>query len=104
MTFTPSFGSLDEGRSYIHGRVGLVLFGLLRPLVLLFEYWIGSSLELYRLLCNGQNFHLIGKVAYTKHTMLEQYVSRKILYTWESGAGLGWVAAASGSVICPDLH
>jgi hypothetical protein len=26
------------------------------------------------------------------------------VYTWESGAGLGWVAAASGSVICPDLH
>jgi hypothetical protein len=104
MTFTPSFESMYEGRSYIYGRVGLVLVGLLRPLVLLFEYLIGSSLELYKLLCNGQNFHLIGKVAYTNHTMLENYLWRKILYTWESRAGLGWVVAASGSVICPDLH
>jgi hypothetical protein len=35
-TFTPSFGSMYEGRSDIHGRVGLVLVGLLQPLVLLF--------------------------------------------------------------------
>jgi hypothetical protein len=26
------------------------------------------------------------------------------IYTWERGAGLGWVATASGLVICPDLH
>jgi hypothetical protein len=26
------------------------------------------------------------------------------MYTWERGAGLGWVVAASFSVICPGLH
>jgi hypothetical protein len=65
---------MHEGRSYILGRVVLVLVGLLQPLVLLFEYLIRSSLELYRLLCNGHNFPLIGKVGYTNHTMLEKYV------------------------------
>jgi hypothetical protein len=35
-TFTLSFGSMYEGRSYIRGRVGLVLVGLLQPLVPLF--------------------------------------------------------------------
>jgi hypothetical protein len=29
---------------------------------------------------------------------------RKNKYSWERGAGLGWVVAASFSVICPDLH
>jgi hypothetical protein len=29
---------------------------------------------------------------------------RKKINTWERGAGLGWVAIASGSVICPDIH
>jgi hypothetical protein len=29
LTFTPSFESMYEGRSYIYGRVGLVLVGLL---------------------------------------------------------------------------
>jgi hypothetical protein len=38
------------------------------------EYLIGSSLELYRLQCNDHNFPLIGKVAYTNHTMLGKYV------------------------------
>jgi hypothetical protein len=54
-----------EGRSYILGRVGLVLVGLLQPLVPLFEYLIRSSLELYRLPCNGHNFPLIGQVRLT---------------------------------------
>jgi hypothetical protein len=27
----------------------------------------------------------------------------KNIYTWEVGPGLGWVAAASGSVIGPEL-
>jgi hypothetical protein len=25
------------------------------------------------------------------------------MYTWETGADLGWVVTASGSVICPEL-
>jgi hypothetical protein len=29
LTFTPSFESMYEERSYLHGRVGLVLVGLL---------------------------------------------------------------------------
>jgi hypothetical protein len=32
-----------------------------------------------------------------------QYVLRKNMCTWEKGAGLGWVVAASYSVICPEL-
>jgi hypothetical protein len=72
---TPCLISLYEGRSYILGGVVLVLVGLLQPLAPIFEYWITkSSLELYRLLCNGQNFPLIGKVSYTNHTMLEKSV------------------------------
>jgi hypothetical protein len=58
----------------MHGRSVLVLVEWLKPLVPFFEYLIRSSLELYRLLCNGQNFPLIGNVAYTDHTMLEKYV------------------------------
>jgi hypothetical protein len=53
----------------------------------------------YRLLYNGHDFPLIGKVAYTKYTILEKYVFRKYINTWEICAGLGWVATASGSVI-----
>jgi hypothetical protein len=26
------------------------------------------------------------------------------MYTWETGAGLGWVVSASCSVIGPDIH
>jgi hypothetical protein len=33
-----------------------------------------------------------------------KYVLRKNKYTWERGAGPGWVVAASFSVVCPDLH
>jgi hypothetical protein len=77
----------------------LVFVGLLQPLVPLFDYLIRSSLERYRLLCNGYNFPLIGKVAYTKYTIVEEYVFRKYVNTWETCAGLGWVATASGSVI-----
>jgi hypothetical protein len=42
----------------------MVLVGLLHPLVLLFDYLIRSSLELYQLVCNGHNFPLIGKLPY----------------------------------------
>jgi hypothetical protein len=77
----------------------LVLVELLQPLVPLFDYLIRSSLELYRLLCNGHTFPLIGKVAYTKYTILETYVFKKYVNTWETCAALGWVATASGSVI-----
>jgi hypothetical protein len=77
----------------------LVLDGLPQPLVPLFDYLIRSSLELYRLVCNGHNFLLIGKVAYTKYTILEKYAFRKYINTWETCAGLGCVATASGSVI-----
>jgi hypothetical protein len=34
---------------------------------------------------------------------LEIYL-RKNMYTRQLGAGLGWVGAASGSVIFPELH
>jgi hypothetical protein len=65
----------------------LVLVVLLQPLVPLFDYLISSSLELYRLVCNGHNFPLIGKVAYTKYTIREEYVFRKYINTWETCAG-----------------
>jgi hypothetical protein len=77
----------------------LVLVVLLQPLVLLFNYLISSSLEVSRLLCNDHNFPLIGKVAYTKYTILEKYVFRKYINTWETCAGLGCVATASSSII-----
>jgi hypothetical protein len=76
-TFTPSFGNMDAGRTDVLGNTGrpvLVLVGLLQPMAPIFEYWIRSLLDLYRLLCNGQNFPLIGKVEYTNHTMLEKSV------------------------------
>jgi hypothetical protein len=38
------------------------------------------------------------------YTILEKFVLRKNMYTWERGAGLAWVVAASFSMICPDLH
>jgi hypothetical protein len=62
------------------------------------------ALQLIQLLCNGQNFPLIGKLTKTQYTMLKKYGIRKNKYSWERGAGLGWVVAASFSVICPDLH
>jgi hypothetical protein len=76
----------------------LVLVGLFRPLVRLFDYLIRSSLELCRLLCNDQNVPLIGKVAYTSCT-IEKCVFRKYINSWETYAGLGWFAMASGFVI-----
>jgi hypothetical protein len=42
------------------------------------------------------SFRSLVKVAYTYDTI---YVFTKHRYTWEWRAGLGWVAAASGSVI-----
>jgi hypothetical protein len=62
LTFTPSLGSMYEGRSYIHGRVGLVLVGLLHPC---FCYLSRSSKKLYKLQCNGHNFLPIGQVRLT---------------------------------------
>jgi hypothetical protein len=38
------------------------------------------------------------------YTLLEKFVLRKSMYTWERGAGLGWVVAAYFSVICSGLH
>jgi hypothetical protein len=38
------------------------------------------------------------------YTIILKYVLRKNKYTWERGAGLGWVVAASFSVIFPDFH
>jgi hypothetical protein len=35
------------------------------------------------------------------YIILEKFELRKNMYTWERGAGLGWVVAASFSVICP---
>jgi hypothetical protein len=35
------------------------------------------------------------------YTIIWKHVLRKDKYTWERGAGLGWVVAASISVICP---
>jgi hypothetical protein len=75
----PSSRSMYLGRTDILGSGVLVLVGLLQPLVPLFEYLIRSSLELYRLLCIGQNFQLVGKVAYTNDTILEKYVFTKYI-------------------------
>jgi hypothetical protein len=38
------------------------------------------------------------------YNIILKYVLRKNKYTWERGAGLGCVLAASFSVICPDFH
>jgi hypothetical protein len=76
----------------------LVLVWLLQPLFPLFDYLSRFSLELCRLLSNGQIFPLIGKLAYTSYT-IEKCVFRKYINTWETYAGLGWFATASGSVI-----
>jgi hypothetical protein len=38
------------------------------------------------------------------YTILWKYVLRRNKYIWEKGARLGWLVAASGSVICPELH
>jgi hypothetical protein len=59
-------------RKYINTWV-TSLVGLLQPLVPLFDCLIRSSLELCRLLCNDQNFPLIGKEAYTDCTILWKY-------------------------------
>jgi hypothetical protein len=37
------------------------------------------------------------------NTLLEKFVLRKSMYTWERGAGLGW-GVVSFYVICPGLH
>jgi hypothetical protein len=76
---THSLRSMYLRRTDILGSGVLVLVGLLLPLVPLFEYLIRSALELYRLLCIGQNFPLIGKVAYTNDTILEKYVFTKYI-------------------------
>jgi hypothetical protein len=62
LTFTPSFASMYEGRSYIHGRVGLVLVGLLHPC---FRYLSRFSPKVYKLPCNGHNFPANGQVRLT---------------------------------------
>jgi hypothetical protein len=62
LTFTPSFESMYEERSFINGRVGLVLVGLLHPC---FRYLYRSSPKVYKLLCNGHNFPPIGQVRFT---------------------------------------
>jgi hypothetical protein len=46
-----------------------------------FRYLSRSSLELCRLLCNGQNFPLIGKVAYTSYT-IEKWRKEKEERQW----------------------
>jgi hypothetical protein len=80
----------------------LVLVGLLHPLVPLFVQnftrtvkitmsWpeLPRSLGYYHYIC--------------LHHPLEVCI-RKNICTQERGAGLGWVAAPSGSIICPELH
>jgi hypothetical protein len=62
LTFTPSFEGMYEGRSFIHGRVGLVLVGFLHPC---FRYLSRSSPKVYKLPCNGHNFPPIGQVRLT---------------------------------------
>jgi hypothetical protein len=63
-TITPPFRSVNLGRTCILGRGVLVLVGLLQPLFFCCSS-ITCSLELYQLLCNGQDFPLIGKLTYT---------------------------------------
>jgi hypothetical protein len=74
LTFTPSFECMNEGRSYIHGRVGLVLVGLLHPC---FSYFSRSSLKLYKLPCNGHNFPPIGQVRLTFTPSFESMYVKK---------------------------
>jgi hypothetical protein len=62
-TITPSYRNMYWGSTSILGRGGLVLVGLLQHLVVLFNQ--NFKLELYQLLCDGQNFPLIGKLTYT---------------------------------------
>jgi hypothetical protein len=73
----------------------LILVGLLQPLVPLFVKNFTRTVEL---LCDGQNFP--DHWAITMNVPLEVCI-RKNMYTWEMGAGLGWVVTASGSVTCP---
>jgi hypothetical protein len=78
-TFTPSFESMYEGRSFILGRVGLVLVGLLQPLVPLFVQIF--TLELYKLPYNGYNFPPIGQVSLTFSTSFKSmYEGRSYIH------------------------
>jgi beta-galactosidase GanA len=61
-TITPSFGSMYQKRTSIHRRGVLVLVGLSS---LFFRDLSRFALQLFQLLCNGQNFSLIGKLTET---------------------------------------
>jgi hypothetical protein len=69
-----------------------------------FCYLSRSSLKLYELPCNGHNFPPIGQLRLTFTPSFESMYEERFYIHGRDGAGLGWVAVASGSVICPDLH
>jgi hypothetical protein len=90
------------GRTVILGRWVLVLVGLLQPLDPV----------------SDQNFTRTGEITTMKwaklppslrrspfysHHPLEVYI-RENIYTLEMGAGLGWVAATSGSLIGAEVY
>jgi hypothetical protein len=51
----------------------------------------------------ARSSHLLGNYHARLHHPLEVCIRKKI-YSFETGAGLGWVVTASGSVICPELY
>jgi hypothetical protein len=51
----------------------------------------------------GQTTPIIERFTSHSHDLLEVCI-RDNIYTWELCAGLGWNAAASGSVIGPELY
>jgi hypothetical protein len=67
--------------------------------------WLGylsrSSLELYKFLCNGQNYpdHCVIDIKCLHHPL--DICTRKNICTHEQGGGLGWVVTASG--LCSDF-
>jgi hypothetical protein len=69
-----------------------------------FRYFSRTSLELYNCLQNGPNYPTIGQRTENEGRILLKIYLRKNIYTCQLGVGLGWVGAASGSVIFPELR
>jgi hypothetical protein len=89
------------GTSCILGRLVLVLVGLLQPLVPLLDQTITRTVVNYNVMPG--TFKSLGN----RHLGLHHpsvVCIRNIIYIWETGAGFGCDAAASGSVIRPEHH
>jgi hypothetical protein len=90
-----------SGRTSILGRAVLVLVGLLQPLFPLFVQIFTTTVSITM---RWPELLSYLEINITHYTIILRYLLRKNIYTWERGAGLGWVVAASFSVICPDFH